>query len=145
MIFADKQQDVDKISQRLIDEEIFHGKYHSRAVSRSVYCEVSDFSQNVFVSTNKSSKGLEADCVILYVTPHDEKKLSITSEWWLTGNLYYVLATRARKNFIYSILQKKSNFYLKNQYVSFTSLLYARSCQSTRSAWSAKTLIFGRW
>lgn len=97
MIFADKQQDVDKISQRLIDEKIFHGKYHNKAVSRSLYCEVSDFSQNVFVSTNISSKGLEADCVILYVTPHDEKKLSITSEWWLTGNLYYVLATRARK------------------------------------------------
>lgn len=108
MIFADSQKNVDKISQLLNDEKIYHGKYHSNVnvkyhsnleshLSHWDYSKSWDFSQDVFVSTNKSSKGLEADCVILYITPRDEDRIQDGEEWWPTTNLYYVLATRARK------------------------------------------------
>lgn len=87
---------------------LHHGKYHSNVnvknhsnleshLSHWDYSKSWDFSQNVFVSTNKSSKGLEADCVILYITPRDEERIQDGEEWWPTTNLYYVLATRARK------------------------------------------------
>ena len=102
MIFADSQKNVDKISQFLNDQKIYHGKYHSNVNLKSHlvhwdYSKSWDFSQDVFVSTNKSSKGLEADCVILYITPKDEDRIQDGEEWWSTTNLYYVLATRARK------------------------------------------------
>ena len=108
MIFADSQKNVDKISQFLNDQKIHHGKYHSNVnvknhsnleshLSHWDYSKSWDFSRDVFVSTNKSSKGLEADCVILYITPRDEERIQDGEEWWPTTNLYYVLATRARK------------------------------------------------
>ena len=87
MIFADKQENVNKI---------YHGIYHNNA-ENSVYGGLLDFSKDVFVATNKSSKGLETDCVILYITSEDEKKLDSTEEWGAIRNIYYVLATRARK------------------------------------------------
>ena len=96
MIFADKQENVNKISERLMDQQIYHGIYHNNAES-SDYGGLLDFSKDVFVATNKSSKGLETDCVILYITSEDEKKLDSTEEWGAIRNIYYVLATRARK------------------------------------------------
>lgn len=95
-IFVAKISDVDDISSFLTKEEIPHWKYHNK-IKHEKGENVFKVNQNVFVSTFKSSKGLESDCVILIVDRKEYSEYIEAGEWSRKNNIFYVLATRAKR------------------------------------------------
>ncbi len=98
-IFCGKTKMIDSILVFLNDNKIAHWAYYNGLDSKNVgdLTKIMWFSESVFISTHHSSKGLEADAVILIVDKSEFDNYMEAPEGDRANNILYVLATRAKK------------------------------------------------
>lgn len=115
-IFCRTTKMVDDILTFLNDNRIEHWAYYNRLERKCFgknfkFTWVNSFGESVFVSTHKSSKGLEADCVILMIDKKGINDYNRGQEGDVANNILYVLATRAKKKLYILFTFAENSFY----------------------------------
>mgnify|MGYP001695259097 CR=1 FL=1 len=84
---------VDEYYEYLVNKGLSVTKYHSKEDRRDAI----DLDKQILVTTYESSKGLEADYVILIITKKKYDEYFSAEDGAVANNILYVLATRAKK------------------------------------------------
>ena len=92
-VFCPEITIVDEYYKYLVDKGFSVAKYHSKEDRRDVI----DLDKQILVTTYQSSKGLEADYVILIITKEKYDEYLSAEDGAIPNNILYVLATRAKK------------------------------------------------
>lgn len=92
-VFCPEIPIVDKYYEYLVDKGFSVAKYHSKEDRRDAI----NLDKQVLVTTYQSSKGLEADYVILIITKKKYDEYFSAEDGAVANNILYVLATRAKK------------------------------------------------
>ena len=114
-IFCGTKDEINDILDFLNEKGIEHGAYYGGLKKQwRVYTKVNDLSQSIFVSTYPSSKGLEADCVILLINQKDFDRFMTSKDGSKINNVLYVLTTRAKKK-LYILFAFDEDWSLNNE------------------------------
>ena len=85
---------VNQYYRYLVDKGLPVTKYHSKEDRRDAI----NLDKQILVTTYESSKGLEADYVILIITKKKYDEYLSAEDRAVANNILYVLATRAKNN-----------------------------------------------
>lgn len=92
-VFCPEIPIVDEYYKYLVDKGFSVAKYHSKEDRRDAI----NLDKQILVTTYQSSKGLEADYVILIITKEKYDEYLSAEDGAIPNNILYVLATRAKK------------------------------------------------
>ena len=92
-VFCPEIPIVDEYYKYLVDKGFSVAKYHSKENRRDAI----NLDKQILVTTYESSKGLEADYVILIITKEKYDEYLSAEDGAIPNNILYVLATRAKK------------------------------------------------
>lgn len=105
LVICPLQDDVEQQSNALSDKQVNHYVYHNnitnaninRKHAKNAIDSFSSTDNEILITTYKSAKWLEADCVFIYLPKETYNEVVNAKEWDKNKNTLYVLCTRAKK------------------------------------------------
>lgn len=105
LVICPLQDDVVQQSNALSSKQVNHYVYHNninnanidRKHAKNAIDSFSSTDNEILITTYKSAKWLEADCVFIYLPNETYNEVMNAKEWDKNKNTLYVLCTRAKK------------------------------------------------
>ena len=108
LVVCPERDEIKKVSTLLANNKIHHGAYFNwidfqpYLKKNKEYLKIwSGNSTNILVTTYRSAKWLEAECVIIYISEKEYSKFINWDVWDHNDNIFYTLATRPKKKLLF--------------------------------------------